>query len=74
MIRFAAYEKIRALRDKIAEKDRKIDIEVDGGIKASNTKQVLEAGANILVAGSAVFNGDPGENTRDFMEILRRYE
>ena len=70
----AMYEKIRALRDKIAEKDRKIDIEVDGGIKASNTKQVLEAGANILVAGSAVFNGDPGENTRDFMEILRRYE
>ena len=35
---------------------------------------VLDAGANVIVAGSAVFHGDPGKNTKDFMEILRRYE
>lgn len=67
----AMYEKIRALRDKIAEKDRKIDIEVDGGIKASNTKQVLEAGANILVAGSAVFGEDIAANIKEFQELLQ---
>ena len=67
----AMYEKIRALRDKIAEKDRKIDIEVDGGIKASNTKQVLEAGADILVAGSAVFGEDIAANIKEFQELLQ---
>ena len=67
----AMYEKIRALRDKIAENDRKIDIEVDGGIKASNTKQVLEAGANILVAGSAVFGEDIAANIKEFQELLQ---
>ena len=36
--------------------------------------EVLDAGANIIVAGSAVFKGDPGENTKAFMEILRSYE
>lgn len=67
----AMYEKIRVLRDKIAEKDRKIDIEVDGGIKVSNTKQVLEAGANILVAGSAVFGEDIAANIKEFQELLQ---
>ena len=49
-------------------------IQVDGGIYLSNVKEVLDAGANIIVAGSAVFNGDPAENTRAFMEILKSYE
>ena len=66
----AMYEKIHGLRELIAKKNLKIDIEVDGGIKAANTKQVIEAGANILVAGSAVFEGDIEGNIREFQKIM----
>ncbi len=66
--------KIRSIRKMIQEEGLHVDIQVDGGIYLSNVQEVLDAGANVIVAGSAVFNGDPGENTRDFMEILRRYE
>ena len=66
----AMYEKIHGLRELIAKKNLNIDIEVDGGIKAANTKQVIEAGANILVAGSAVFEGDIECNIREFQKIM----
>lgn len=66
----AMYEKIHGLRELIAKKNLKVDIEVDGGIKAANTKQVIEAGANILVAGSAVFEGDIEGNIREFQKIM----
>ncbi len=49
-------EKIRRIKDLIG--DRPIEIEVDGGINADNVKMVTEAGANVVVAGSAVFNGN----------------
>ncbi len=58
----------------IEEQKLNTDIQVDGGIYLSNVKEVLDAGANVIVAGSAVFNGNPGENTRAFMEILNAYE
>ena len=48
--------KIRALRDMCDERGLDPWIEVDGGLKVNNTWQVLEAGANAIVAGSAVFN------------------
>ena len=67
-------DKIREARQKIREGGYNIDIQVDGGIYLTNVREVLEAGANIIVAGSAVFKGDPGENTKAFMEILRSYE
>ncbi len=67
-------DKIRKLREMIDEQDLSVDIEVDGGIYLSNVREVLLAGANIIVAGSAVFGGNPEKNTRDFMEILREYE
>ena len=51
-----------------------VDIQVDGGIYQTNVKEVLDAGANIIVAGSAVFKGDPAENTKAMMEILKTYE
>lgn len=66
----AMYEKIAELRRRITEKGLEIDIEVDGGIKASNTKQALQAGANVLVAGSAVFEGDIEANIKEFQKIL----
>ncbi|MFQ5764729.1 MAG: ribulose-phosphate 3-epimerase [Rhodospirillales bacterium] len=49
-------EKIRRLREMIGDRD--IDLEVDGGINAETAKSVTEAGADVLVAGSAVFDGD----------------
>lgn len=63
-------EKIRALRRMIAERGLAVDIEVDGGVKLSNAAELLEAGANVLVAGSAVFEGDIAANVKKFMDIL----
>ena len=67
-------DKIRAIRAMINEQGLDVDIQVDGGIYHSNVKEVLDAGANIIVAGSAVFKGDPAENTKAMMEILKTYE
>ena len=67
-------EKIQAIRKMAKDQKRKIDIQVDGGIYLTNVKEVLDAGANIIVAGSAVFKGNAAENTREFMEILKSYE
>ncbi|HIW22221.1 MAG TPA: ribulose-phosphate 3-epimerase, partial [Candidatus Dorea intestinavium] len=47
---------------------------VDGGIYLSNVKEVLDAGANVIVAGSAVFKGKAYDNTKAFMEIMKDYE
>lgn len=63
-------DKIRELKAMIEKAGLEIDIEVDGGIHAGNVQEVLDAGANIIVAGSAVFNGDIGANTKAFMEIM----
>ena len=67
-------EKIRKIRAMIAERRLSVDIQVDGGICLANVRDVLDAGANIIVAGSAVFKGAPEKNTKDFMEILNSYE
>lgn len=67
-------DKIRAIREMITEAGLSVDIEVDGGIYLTNVREVLDAGANVIVAGSAVFKGDPAENTNKFMEILKDYE
>lgn len=67
-------DKIRAIRQMIEEEKLNVDIQVDGGIYVSNVREVLDAGANIIVAGSAVFKDDPGKNTKEFMEILKSYE
>jgi ribulose-phosphate 3-epimerase len=58
---FGGQSFIENMTDKIKELrtlDKNIDIEVDGGINAETGKKVKEAGANILVAGSYIFNGD----------------
>lgn len=66
-------DKVREVRRMADEKGLAMDIQVDGGIGAENAAAVLEAGANILVAGSAVFKSTE-ENTRALMEILRSHE
>ena len=63
-------DKVKKLRKIISEKNLNIDIEIDGGINFKNSKQVKNAGANILVSGSTIFN----ENNEDFkknIELLR---
>lgn len=64
-------DKIRELRQLIQDMGLTCDIQVDGGIKLDNVSSVLEAGANIIVAGSAIFNGDISKNTKDFLEKLK---
>ena len=63
-------QKIRDLKKMIDAKGLKTDIEVDGGVNLENVTEVMDAGANIIVAGSAVFNGDLAENTQRFLNIL----
>lgn len=67
-------DKIRELKTMLVEKNLSVDIQVDGGIHTSNVEEVIKAGANIIVAGSAVFRGDTAQNTRDMMELLKKYE
>lgn len=66
----AMYEKIKTLRKQITEKGLNTDIEVDGGIKASNAERALRAGANVLVAEPAVFEGDIEKNIKEFQRVL----
>lgn len=67
----AMYGKIRMLRELAAKRNLNIDIEVDGGIKTSNAGEVLAAGANVLVAGSAVFEGDIAANIKQFQRVMQ---
>ena len=67
-------EKIRSLRRILTERELAADIQVDGGISSANVREVLEAGANVFVAGSAVFGEDPGARTREFLDIFGEYE
>ena len=63
-------DKIRELRNMLEQRGLKVDIEVDGGVTLENVSQVTEAGANIIVAGSAVFKGDVSANVEGFLRYL----
>lgn len=63
-------ERIRAARHMIEEMGLHTDIQVDGGISTDMLPEVLEAGANVIVAGSAIFRGDIGGNVKNYREIL----
>ena len=67
-------DKVVKLRELLEQAGHpEMDVEVDGGIKLANLEDALKTGANVIVAGSAVF-GNPAGNTREFMEILKHYE
>lgn len=63
-------DKIRDLKAMIEKRGLKTDIEVDGGIRLENLREVLAAGANVIVAGSAIFRGDIAENIQKFHRIM----
>lgn len=67
-------DKIRELRAMLDAKGLNVDIQVDGGIYTTNVEEVVKAGANIIVAGSAVFNGDVAQNTKDMLALIKKYE
>lgn len=64
-------EKVREVRAMANAKGLSPDIEVDGGIHLGNVEEAIGAGANVIVAGSAVFKDDVRENVRAFMEKMR---
>lgn len=66
--------KISDLSAIIQEKGLDTKIEVDGGIKLNNVRQVIEAGAEWIVGGSAVFENDPAHNVKEFCKIFKEYQ
>jgi ribulose-phosphate 3-epimerase len=68
----AALDKIRRLRRVIQDRGLKAQIEVDGGVDVGNIRSLVDAGAEVLVAGSAVFGqGDPEAAARRLLEAAR---
>ena len=65
-------EKVRELRKMITEKNLDVDIQVDGGVKASNIAEIAECGANIFVCGSAVFEGNIEKNVKEILEQMNK--
>jgi ribulose-phosphate 3-epimerase len=66
--------KIRAIREYANSRGIDIDIEVDGGITPDNVKYITAAGANVAVAGSAIFNADkPSEVIAKMKEQAKLY-
>lgn len=63
-------DKIRRLRSMIVERGLNVDIEVDGGVNLDNVSDIIDAGANIIVAGSAVFKGNAADNVRAFIDKM----
>ena len=61
-------EKIKKLDTYIKEKNLEVDIEADGGINVDNIKDILGAGINIAVVGSAIVNSD---NCSEYMKKLK---
>lgn len=65
------YEKVRALKELIDRKGTHTLIEVDGGVSSENAKQLIDAGADVLVAGSFIFKGsDPAKTIRELKKLV----
>lgn len=62
-------DKIRIIRRMIEASGRSIDLQVDGGVNPATAKQAVEAGANVLVAGSAVFDDGPGSYAKNITAL-----
>ncbi|MBF1294502.1 MAG: ribulose-phosphate 3-epimerase [Parvimonas sp.] len=69
----SAIDKIKNLKAKIRERNLNVIVEVDGGVKSTNVKDVIEAGADLIVSGSDVF-ADKENRIRAYKEIFKNYE
>ncbi len=65
------YDKIRDIRRELDKKGLSVDVEIDGGVRLENLRQNLDAGANMIVTGSAVFKGDIANNINAFLNIMK---
>ena len=65
-------DKVREAKNLVKQSGCKTDIEVDGGINLENVEEAMDAGANIIVAGSAVFKEEIEKNVEAFLEKLQR--
>ena len=63
-------DKVWELKQMINEMGLETDIEVDGGVTIDNVGKVMDAGANIVVAGSAIFHGDVEDNVRQYLSYM----
>jgi len=66
--------KISEIRKMITTKGLDTDVQVDGGITLDNIHEVITAGANVIVSGSAIFKGDIMKNVRKFIEVSASIE
>ena len=73
-IRKDTFDKIRRLRTYIDENKLDVDIEVDGGVDLNNIYEVMDAGANVIVAGTKVFHGDVVKNVQAFRKAMEYEE
>lgn len=64
----SSLSKIKTLKGMIDDRGLDIDIQVDGGIKEDNVKEIVRAGANIIVAGSAIFN------SKDIKQTVKQFK
>ena len=64
-------DKIKAVRTEIQKYGYKCELEIDGGAKLNNTADIVAAGADVIVAGSAVFGGDIAANVKGFHEVFK---
>lgn len=62
-------DKVKIIRSMIDKTGREIDLEIDGGINAQTAKLAIEAGADVLVAGSAVFNKNPADYAKNIVNL-----
>lgn len=69
----SAIDKMKNLKAKIRERNLNVIVEVDGGVKTTNVKDVIEAGADLIVSGSDVF-ADKENRIRAYKEIFKNYE
>ena len=63
-------EKIREVRKYIDDNKLDVKLQIDGGVNLDNVRYNVEAGADVLVAGSAIFKGDISKNTQAFLEEI----
>ena len=64
-------DKVRQLRKIIDERGLNVLIEIDGGINLENVVDIVKAGTDVIVAGSAVFGGDVAEKTKAFVSLIK---
>ena len=69
----SAIDKIKNLKAKIRERNLNVIVEVDGGVKTTNVKDVIEAGADLIVSGSDVF-ADKENRIKAYNDIFNNYK